>query len=1065
VLLATVVAGVGAPGGSGAVPSACPAGATKWTTATSGNWTDAARWSAGVPTATTPACIDLPGSYVVTVSSASSLAALSVFIGDPGAGTQPTLRNVRGVLAVGGDVAVHGRLEVAPGSGNSARVDAAGTIGIAPTGTLATGGLVGGTYEAAAIDNEGAISIPVVTNFRTSSFRNAGSLTITGQFGLRVSAEAAPPAVVFESGSVAATSEYDQTGGSLWVLGGTVAGNLDLNAPVSLDLQQPATGGTFDFLGLTGGGLSEVAGTIGANQSVNVGATSITVETAGLVNHGAITVTDAAGFGNTGALLRTKDGGTLVNHGTVTLQGMGFGALHGSIVNESSGLIRNAGNDANLYPAPLINRGTLRVATASLIVSAPSGAPPPQVVLAGGAVEAIGTWNQSGGTLDVQGGTVSGNPLDLRAPVTMTVAADTGGVFDLLAGSGNVSQLNGTIGANQAVNVGAVSITVETAGLVNHGAITVTDAAGFGNTGALLRTKDGGTLVNHGTVTLQGMGFGALHGSIVNESSGLIRNAGNDANLYPAPLINRGTLRAASPSLIVSAPSGAPPPHVVNDGTLDVIGTYTQTGGEFTHRGGDVTGTGGTAFNAVRFSGFGTWARTLGLAGASRLAPGLSPGTLEITGNYSPSSTTVTEIELGPQSDRVAVGGTAQFAGSPLAVSVAPGFVPEPCQSFEIFTFGARTGTFANSTTPIDLGNGIKLRQVYTANSLVLVAYAVNGVNVAPAEVEVSESGLTDTYEVCVGSGGSTVDVTPDDQLTVDPSTLVFATGGLPQTVTVRAVDDALSETTPHEGVITNGAGGPRVVAEIADNDLGAPLVADDAYAVDEDTPLVVAAPGVLENDSDPNEDPITAVLLTGPADGSVSLDPDGSFTYVPDRDSNGTDSFTYRATDGTLFSQPATVTIAVAPVNDAPVAADDAATTPQYTAVEIDVLANDADVDGDVVSIASVGAPAHGTATFDGRAVTYTPDHTFKASDSFEYTISDPSSLTATATVAIGELGCGEDGIEALDGTPLEGSASERIDRDVEPALGEHDAGAAKTVHEANCSAVVPLENLIGGL
>jgi VCBS repeat-containing protein len=83
-----------------------------------------------------------------------------------------------------------------------------------------------------------------------------------------------------------------------------------------------------------------------------------------------------------------------------------------------------------------------------------------------------------------------------------------------------------------------------------------------------------------------------------------------------------------------------------------------------------------------------------------------------------------------------------------------------------------------------------------------------------------------------------------------------------------------------------------------------------------------VAAPGVLGNDSDPDGDPLTAVLVAGPSHGSLTLNANGSFSYTPAADVAGADSFSYRASDGTLTSNVATVTLTVTPVNDAPTAA-----------------------------------------------------------------------------------------------------------------------------------------------
>ena len=95
-----------------------------------------------------------------------------------------------------------------------------------------------------------------------------------------------------------------------------------------------------------------------------------------------------------------------------------------------------------------------------------------------------------------------------------------------------------------------------------------------------------------------------------------------------------------------------------------------------------------------------------------------------------------------------------------------------------------------------------------------------------------------------------------------------------------------------------------------------APTAVADTYTMDEDTVLTIAAPGVLGNDSDGNSDPIQAVALTSAANGNVALLIDGSFTYTPAANFFGTDSFTYKVTDGLLESAPVTVTI---PVNDVP--------------------------------------------------------------------------------------------------------------------------------------------------
>src|SRR5206468_12630714 len=81
---------------------------------------------------------------------------------------------------------------------------------------------------------------------------------------------------------------------------------------------------------------------------------------------------------------------------------------------------------------------------------------------------------------------------------------------------------------------------------------------------------------------------------------------------------------------------------------------------------------------------------------------------------------------------------------------------------------------------------------------------------------------------------------------------------------------------------------------------------------------------------------PVTAVLVTGPSHGTLTLNPDGSFVYTPDPNYNGTDSFTYKANDGTTNSPVATVTLTVRAVNDAPLARDPSSGTREDTALKV---------------------------------------------------------------------------------------------------------------------------------
>ena len=204
-----------------------------------------------------------------------------------------------------------------------------------------------------------------------------------------------------------------------------------------------------------------------------------------------------------------------------------------------------------------------------------------------------------------------------------------------------------------------------------------------------------------------------------------------------------------------------------------------------------------------------------------------------------------------------------------------------------------------------------------------------------------------------------------------------------------------------------------------------APTAQSVAFTVAEDDTLDAAAPGVLANASDADGDALTAVIVSTPRSGSLDLQPDGSFRYVPLTDFAGADTFAFRVRDvDSLFSSPTTATITVTPVADAPVAAD-----ALYRLAEDDiltlpapgVLAGAADADGDPLTAILVALPTRGVATLalDG-ALVYTPAADFSGIDSLRYAASD-GALADTATVRFEVIGSGDAPVaadDAFDGT-----------------------------------------------
>lgn len=244
-----------------------------------------------------------------------------------------------------------------------------------------------------------------------------------------------------------------------------------------------------------------------------------------------------------------------------------------------------------------------------------------------------------------------------------------------------------------------------------------------------------------------------------------------------------------------------------------------------------------------------------------------------------------------------------------------------------------------------------------------------------------------------------------------------------------------------------------------------APSTEDLAFETDEDTPLVVdAGTGLAAGTTDPDDtDDIDFEVTDGPDNGTLDLNTDtGAFTYTPDADFNGVDTFTYLADDNvpdvpvivlsdtvTVYeastaptdegaksegdagtkgtppatyevereasgvraaavSGPSTVTITVQPVNDPPVAVDDEAETTSGTSVTIDAVGNDTDIDGDTLEVGSVSAAVNGTVTFDGGEVTYVPNDDFVGTEVLTYEVTDGTATdegTITITVTGGDV------------------------------------------------------------
>jgi VCBS repeat-containing protein len=185
------------------------------------------------------------------------------------------------------------------------------------------------------------------------------------------------------------------------------------------------------------------------------------------------------------------------------------------------------------------------------------------------------------------------------------------------------------------------------------------------------------------------------------------------------------------------------------------------------------------------------------------------------------------------------------------------------------------------------------------------------------------------------------------------------------------------------------------------------PVVASDSYGLNKNSTLPVSAPGVLANDTDVDNDPLTAIKVTNPLHGTLSLNANGGFVYTPVSNYFGSDSFTYRATDGTATSAVATVSLTITNINSSPVAVDDTFIDSQNVVLTLPftaLLTNDYDPDGDTLSITLINTNSSqsGKITSTTTNFTYIPPTNYVGTDTFLYVIGDGHGGSGTGTVSI---------------------------------------------------------------
>lgn len=258
-------------------------------------------------------------------------------------------------------------------------------------------------------------------------------------------------------------------------------------------------------------------------------------------------------------------------------------------------------------------------------------------------------------------------------------------------------------------------------------------------------------------------------------------------------------------------------------------------------------------------------------------------------------------------------------------------------------------------------------------------------------DIDIDGPGLSAVLASAPGAGAAAFSLNPDGTFSFTPE--------------AEFIGDVSFTYRPTDGLTQ----GPETTATISVAANAIPVAVADAFALDEDGVLEVAAPGLLANDTDADaaEGELMVSLVEAAANGSLALNPDGGFTYTPAADFFGEDSFTYQVSDSFGGVDTASVSLTIAPVNDAPMAVGESYEALFGTTLVVSAMAgvldNDSDPEGDPLMAELVSGPARGDMLFraDG-SFEYTPDPGFFGEDSFSYRPSDGTDAGTPVTVAL---------------------------------------------------------------
>jgi VCBS repeat-containing protein len=648
-----------------------------------------------------------------------------------------------------------------------------------------------------------------------------------------------------------------------------------------------------------------------------------------------------------------------------------FNNYSSGTVNVDSGTLSFRGNGTHEGAFDVDPAGTLDFNSGTIALSANSSVTGAGAIkFTGATVTVAGTYNPSGPTT-ISGGTVNFNSAVTPNALTLSGGELTGsgnvtigGLFTWALGSGGSAPMTGTgeTTANGGINItsgwyirlyrtlnnagtatfsGGYPFTIEAGGTFNNleGATfdyrsdaIIQGSGAFNNYGTFSRTTSALTgpisspfnnyssgTVNVDSGTLSFRGNGTHEGAFDVDPAGTLDfNSGTIALSANSSVTGAGAIKFTGATVTVAGTYNPSGPTTISGGTVNFNSAVTPNA--LTLSGGELTGSGN-----VTIGGLFTWA--LGSGGSAPMT-----GTGETTANGGINITSGWYIRLYRTLNNA---GTATFSGG-------YHFYIETGGTFNnlagaTFNYGSDTG---QTYGPGNFNNAGTFNTTNTGTAHINCPFNNTGDVVVVSGVLSFGGAYTQTGgSITLKIGGTTPGSAANNYDQVQVSGAATLSGALTVTLVgsptfVPSAGDTFTimKYLSHSGTFATanlpalGAGlawgavaynsGSVVLSVVVNNP---PTAVSDAYSTNEDTALIVAPSGVLANDSDAEGYSITAVKVSDPSHGAVTLNSNGSFTYTPEANYNGSDSFTYRAYDGTDYSSTVTVAITVNAVNDAP--------------------------------------------------------------------------------------------------------------------------------------------------